>query len=159
MEDYFSEDDKITTVFSKFSESVGRIVTPNLSKKKSKEVQYYYQFLCHYMHLHVNYKKLVISAVISDKRRPHIGGEILHKASHQVPLLTGRGRPRVFPGKTTVQQSLHHRPFCHGADIRRGQDGGAHKHFHAQLLNLQGKDQPLIVDFEYVCQNVVRYAV
>jgi hypothetical protein len=47
-------------VFAKFSESVGRIVTPNLSKKKCKEVGYYYQFMCHYMHLHVNYKKLVM---------------------------------------------------------------------------------------------------
>lgn len=59
MEDYFSEDDDITTVFGKFTDAVERLVTPTLSKKKCREVEYYYQFLCHYMHLHVNYKKLV----------------------------------------------------------------------------------------------------
>lgn len=55
-------------MFAKFSESVGRIVTPNLSKKKCKEVGYYYQFMCHYMHLHVNYKKLITDDLTQDEK-------------------------------------------------------------------------------------------
>ncbi len=61
LEDYFSEGNTITTVFPKLSQSISRLTTNTFSKKKAKDVEYYYQFLCRYMHLHVNYKKLVIS--------------------------------------------------------------------------------------------------